>query len=186
MRDLTELLVDIAERIRRRPGSYWLLRATLLGFGVLAQAWIGLLWQTPSGGPNLWTLLGWAAVAFGAVFARSIVPLLTAALFVFQAGAAQLAPLAMVPLAVCLLGWHLCAALLSMSLPWTRRSRRIVRAFALPTAASLGAIVLAAAAASAVGGLSLPEAGVVTLMLVLVVLLGGIVVLWPEETEASR
>jgi len=174
MSDIADWLADAYEWLRRRPWPHWVLRAVMLACGLAAQGWIAL-----TAGASFWALLGCAAVVAGAVLPRTLVPLLTAGLLLVEAAAVQLSALALVPLTVALLGWHVCATLLSMGMPWARVGRQVARGFALPVAAALGATAVTVAVALIGSGAELPEAGPLTLIGVLVVLLGGIVVLWP-------
>lgn len=180
MNTLSDLLVGLLERAGRRPASRWALRAVLAVCGLACQAWITL-----HAGATAWTPIGVAAVIGGVLLPRSVVPLLTAAVLIVQAVLAGLPALALVPVAVTLLGWHTCATLLCVGRPWARMSRRTLAGARMPVLASLAAIVLATAAALIAGGADLGEAGPVTFAAGFAVVLGVIVVLWPSGGDAG-
>lgn len=172
---IAETLEDLWERMRRRPARRWILLGMMALTGVAAQIWIVV---AGAGGVPV---VGIVAVLLGVALVRTIVPLLVAGLFVVEATALDLSVAAMVPLAVALLGWHACAAALSIGQPWTRLSRAVIGGFRAPVAAAMVSIGLGAGAALAVSGLTLDDAPVVTVLAVLLVLAGGTVVLWPSS-----
>lgn len=176
MSAVTELLIALIERVRRRPAAHWMLRLALAACGLAAQGGITL-----HAGASLWTSMGVVAVAAGVALPRTVVPLLAAALLILQAAAAALPTLALVPVAVALLGWHTCATLLSMGRPWARVDRSVRVGIRMPVLASLGTIAVTAAAAAVAQGLDAGEAGILTVTAAFAVVFGAIVVLWPAQ-----
>lgn len=180
MREFSEVLVDLAERMRRRPRAYWTVRAIMLVCGLAAQGWIAAV-----GGAGGWNVAGFLAVTLGVVFPRTVVPLLTAAMLVLEAAVLNLNVFALVPVAVALLGWHVSATVLSIGRPWTRRAPSVIAGLRMPVVAALSAIAAAALAAWIAAGVPAPDAGVGTLLIALVVVLGALIVLWPA-TDARK
>lgn len=177
MNELAEWIEDTWERMRRRPRAHRMLRGAMLAFGVLAQVWITL---AGSGGL---LVVGIVAVVLAVIVVQSVMPLLTAGLFVAQAAALDLSVPAMVPLAAALIGWHVCATILSLGRPWSRLGGAVIRGFRVPIAVGLIAIGVGAVAAGAVAGIAPADAPIVTLVAVLAVLLGGTVALWPTPRK---
>lgn len=178
MNDLSEMIVLLFERLRRRPVMRWFLRLALVLSGVFAQVWMSLL-----AGPGAWTVAGLLAVALGAGFARTVVPLLAAALLVIEAAVIDLPASAMVPVAVALLVWHVCASLLSSGRPWATLGVGVISAYRTPALAALGAIALVAVVAAVTSGFAWGEVPVVSALALLVVVLGAMVALWPSASR---
>lgn len=181
MNALSESIVELLDRMRRRPPSRWALRGLLVLCGAAAEIWLLLV-----AGASPWTVVASIAIVAGAVFARGVVPLLTAAVIVVQAALAALPVLELVPLALALLGWHLCASLLATGRPWAAVDGAVVRALRMPVLGAVAATLVVAAAAVIAGGLAWGEAGVVTLLVALALVLGAIVVLWPGTGSRDR
>lgn len=180
MNTLSETIVELLDRMRRRPPSRWVLRGLLVLCGVVAQVWVTLV-----AGASPWAAVSAVAIVGAAVFARGVVPLLAAATIVVQAALAALPVLELVPIALALLGWHVCASLLATGRPWATVDGAVVRAMRMPVLGAVAAILVVAAAAAVAAGLAWGEAGVVTLLIALVLVLGAVVVLWPA-TDPRR
>ena len=85
MNALSETIVELLDRMRRRPPSRWALRGLLVLCGAAAEIWLLLV-----AGASPWAVVASIAIVAGAVFARGVVPLLTAAVIVVQAALAAL------------------------------------------------------------------------------------------------
>lgn len=179
MSAVDEALTDLVERVRRRPAERWLVRAAMLAFGTATQLWIG---GGSVGSPA--TVLAWCAIAAGVALPRTVLPLVAAGFFVVEAAVTGLDPLAAVPVAIGMAGWHLCAVRLSVGRPWSRVGPAARRALWRPATVGLAGIALALPPALLAAGLVLPELAAVTMLLVVGVVLGAVVVLWPGDAAA--
>lgn len=175
---LDELVADVAARLRRRPPQRWLLRSVMLICGAAAQVWLNAL-----GAGSVLQALGWAVLLLGFVLPRTVVPLVAGVFIVFEAAVVRVDAVTAVPIALGLAGWHVCAAALTTGRPWARLSRRVLRGTVWwPALLGLGGVAVAVPMALVADGLVLPEIAAVTLLLVVAVVLGAVVVLWPEPT----
>lgn len=174
---LVELLSELLERARQQGRHQWLLRLAMVGSALLA---LTVLWQlTPS--PLLLVLAG-LGVLLGLLLPRGHAPVVLAVVLVlWAAGAARAGGLAMVPVAIGLLGWHWAAAATSVGRGPTRVDRAVWRRLTVPLAVGVAAVGVGLALASLLGGLVLPPALTVTAVLVLVLVGVTGLVLWPTD-----
>lgn len=171
---LDDLVVDAVARLRRRPPQRWLVRAVMLLCGAAAQVWLTVL-----GAASPLQAIGWALLLLGFVTARSAAPLAAGLFIVFEAAVVRVDVIAAVPVALGLAGWHLGAVALATGRPWARLSPRAARALAWPGLIGLGGIAAAVPVAAVADGVVLPEIAAVTLLLVVAVVLGAVIALWP-------
>jgi len=182
MSALDDSVTELIERMLRRPPQRWLARAAMLAFGVAIQLWLGGFTVVGIG-----AVLAWAVVAAAVVLPRTSLPLIAGVFFLIEAVVTGVTPLGAVPVALGMIGWHLCAVVLTTGRPWARVGSGARRAlFWRPALIGVAGIAPAVPSALLASGLVLPELAAVSMLLVLGVVLGAATVLWPVDERVAR
>ncbi|GAA3903469.1 hypothetical protein [Microbacterium invictum] len=180
MNALEDFLTRAVARALRRPLQRWLVRGAMLVLGAAVQLWLTWLGAGP-----LMQVLAWTALAFGVLLPRTSAPLIAGLTVVMEAAVVTPQPVEAVPVALGLAGWHLCAVMLTTGRPWARLGAGARRAMGMPALIGLAGVIVAMPPALLAGGLVLPEVAAISMLLVLGVVLGAAVALWPAPGEGQ-